>query len=79
MNTIDENEVSPYTWSRWPDRQPTAFRDTYLQLIWLWNVILDIWNLKAVQRGRNAIDNTLKIMKLKKEWKQSAGEISRRL
>lgn len=68
MNTIE----NPHTWPRWPDRQPTAFWDTYLQLIWLWNVMLYIWNLKAVKRGRNAIDNTIKIMKLKKDWKQSA-------
>lgn len=69
---IDEFVEEIHEWPKWPSRQDTAFWDTYLQLIWVWEVILYIWDMKTIKRGRNAIQTTLKIAKLKTDWKQSA-------
>lgn len=71
-NKIDEFEEEFREWPKWSDRHETAFWDTYLQLIWIWETIQYIWNMKAVKRGRNAIQTTLKLAKLKTDWKQSA-------
>lgn len=69
---IDEFDDEVRVWPKWPDCQPTAFWDTYVQLIWIWEVLLYIWDIKAIKRGRNAIQTTLKIAKLKNEWKHNA-------